>query len=333
MSARQTSSRLMGSLEEVQKGCERDDMLVEPASSKSRMRDVSIIGVASGWGARDRRCEDGPQALHESGILHCVTDPERGPPTFEILQTPENAQAGDVLRRVIDIDNRLASLVAAKLRHGELPVVVGGDHSCAIGTWSGVRSFLAPQDEMGLIWVDAHMDSHVPETSPSGALHGMPLACLLGYGLRGLITLAGPAPKLRPQHVCLIGVRSFEPGEESLLERLGVRVFLMEEVRARGFPAIWDEAVRHVSRGTVGYGVTIDLDAIDPQDAPGVGTPERAGIAADDLIRTVQRIHDDSKLLAMEIAEYNPHADHDRLTLRLLRRLICAAVAGKDSDD
>ena len=126
---------------------------------------------------------------------------------------------------------------------------------------------------------------------------------------------------------------AFEPGEKGLLERLGVQVFFMEEVHARGFPTVWGEAVEHVSQGTVGYGVTVDLDAIDPRDAPGVGTPERAGIAADDLIRTVQRIHDDSKLLAVEIAEYNPHADHDRLTLRLLRRLICAAVAGKDSDD
>lgn len=297
------------------------------------MRDIAIIGVASGWGARDRRCEDGPRILQESGILHCVTDPGRGPPSFEILYAPDMGQSGDALGRVVDVDRRLAASVAAKLARGELPIVVGGDHACAVGTWSGVRSFLAPSQEMGLIWVDAHMDSHVPETSPSGALHGMPLACLLGHGVTALTALAGPAPKLRPRQVCLIGVRSFESGEEGLLERLGVRIFFMEEVRERGFPAIWDEAVEHVSRETAGYGITIDLDAIDPHDAPGVGTPERAGIAADDLIRTVQRIHDDPRLLAVEIAEYNPDEDHGRLTLRLLRRLICAAVAGKDRDD
>lgn len=297
------------------------------------MRDVSIIGVASGWGAQDRGCADGPRSLHESGILHCVTDPERGPPSFEIVQDGDMAHAADALHRVVDVDSRLASLVTAKLISGEFPVVVGGDHACAIGTWSGVRAALAPQQEMGLIWVDAHMDSHVPETSPTGALHGMPLACLLGYGETTLTTLAGPAPKLRPGQLCLIGVRSFEGGERVLLERLGVRVFFMEEVRARGFAAVWDEAVRHVSRDAAGYGVSIDLDAIDPGDAPGVGTPERAGIAADDLIEAVRRSHGDPKLLAVEIAEYNPHQDHDRLTLRLLRRLICAAVAGKDRDD
>jgi len=297
------------------------------------MRDVSIIGVASGWGARDRGCADGPRSLYESGILHCVTDPERGPPSFEIVHEGDTAPALDALHHVADIDGRLASLVTAKLGNGEFPVVVGGDHACAIGTWSGVRAALAPHQAMGLIWVDAHMDSHVPETSPTGALHGMPVACLLGYGDTALTTLAGPSPKLRPGQVCLIGVRSFEGGERALLERLGVRVFFMEEVRARGFAAVWDEAVGHVSRDTAGYGVSIDLDAIDPGDAPGVGTPERAGIAADDLIEAVRRGHGDPRLLAVEIAEYNPHQDHDRLTLRLLRRLICAAVAGKDRDD
>jgi len=262
-----------------------------------------------------------------------VTEPERGPPSFEIVHEGDTAPVVDALHHVTDIDGRLASLVTAKLGNGEFPVVVGGDHACAIGTWSGVRAALAPHQAMGLIWVDAHMDSHVPKTSPTGALHGMPVACLLGYGDTALTTLAGPSPKLRPGQVCLIGVRSFEGGERALLERLGVRVFFMEEVRARGFAAVWDEAVGHVSRDTAGYGVSIDLDAIDPGDAPGVGTPERAGIAADDLIEAVRRGHGDPRLLAVEIAEYNPHQDHDRLTLRLLRRLICAAVAGKDRDD
>lgn len=297
------------------------------------MREVSIIGVASGWGARDRRCEDGPAALKESGILHCVTDPELGPPPFEILRAADIAQAGDPLGCVVDVDRRLAQRVTALRNGGALPLVIGGDHACAVGTWSGVYTSLPPGGALGLIWVDAHMDSHVPATSPSGALHGMPLAALLGEGLPALTGLGGPAPKLLPQHVCLIGVRSYERGEHALLQRLGVRVFYMEEVRMRGFAAVWAEGVAQVNRTTAGYGVTIDLDAVDPRDAPGVGTPEGAGIAADDLIGTVQRIHDDPRLLAVEIAEYNPHADHDRLTLRLLRRLICATVAGKDRDD
>lgn len=297
------------------------------------MRNVAIIGVASGWGARDRRCEDGPQALQASGILHCVTDGQRGTPSFEILDAPDLGQPQEALYRVAEINSRLASLVAEKIERHEMPVVVGGDHACAIGTWSGVRAALAPREQLGLIWIDAHMDSHVPETSPSGALHGMPLACLLGYGMSLLTSVAGPAPKLRPEHICLMGVRSFEAGERTLLERLGVRVFFMDEVRERGFDTVWDEALQHVKLHTAGYGITIDLDGMDPRDAPGVGSPVGAGIAAEDLIRGVQRSHGDPKLLAVEIAEYNPHVDKERRTLRLLRRLICAAVAGKDQDE
>ena len=297
------------------------------------MRDVAIIGVASGWGARDRGCGDGPQALQASGVLHCVADSKRRVPTFEILHPSDAEPSRDVLSRVAEIDERLAYLVLAKFRRHLMPVVVGGDHACAIGTWSGVRAALAPHENLGLIWIDAHMDSHVPETSPSGALHGMPLACLLGAGEKTLTALAGPFPKLSPEHVCLIGVRSFEAGEKTLLERLGVRVYFMEELRARGFDAVWEEALRCVTRDTVGYGISIDLDAMDPRDAPGVGTPVGAGIAGGDLLRAVRCAHNDPKLLALEIAEYNPHEDKDRLTLKLLRRLICAAAAGKDSDE
>jgi len=253
--------------------------------------------------------------------------------SFEMLNVADFSQNRDVLAHVADIDLRLALQVASKLNKHVFPVVVGGDHSCAVGTWSGVRAALPPRDELGLIWVDAHMDSHVPDTSPSGALHGMPLACLLGRGPASLTELAGPGPKLSSQHVCLIGVRSFESGEKVLLERLGVRIFYMEEVRARGFDAVWREAVAHVKQGTAGYGISVDLDAIDPNDAPGVGTPEREGISGEDLIRALQTLHGDPKLLAVEIAEYNPHLDRQRLTLRLLRRLICAAAAGRERDE
>ncbi len=297
------------------------------------MRDVEIIGVASGWGAQDRRCEDGPQALQASGILQCLMHAGQAAPAFDVLHVSDFMRGHDDLAHVAEINRRLALLVSAKLKNDILPLVVGGDHACAVGTWSGVRAALPPQEELGLIWVDAHMDSHVPDTTPSGALHGMPLACLLGEGPEALTELCGPAPKLRPRYVCLIGVRSFESDERVLLERLGVRVYFMEEVRARGFAAVWEEAVRHVSQGVAGYGLTIDLDAVDPQDAPGVGTREDDGIAGEDLICAVRQLHDDPGLLAVEIAEYNPHEDRDRLTLRLLRRLICAAVAGKERDE
>lgn len=293
------------------------------------MRNVEILGVASGWGARDRRCEDGPRTLEASGVLQCLNHETQTILSFEMLNIVDLAPCQDVLACVAEIDHRLALTVSTKIRKHVLPIVVGGDHACAVGTWSGVRAALPPQQELGLIWVDAHMDSHVPATSPSGALHGMPLACLLGEGPEILTTLAGPAPKLNPKHVCLLGVRSYERGEQLLLDRLGVRVFSMEEVRIRGLERVWQEAVSYVTQGDAGYGITIDLDAIDPCDAPGVGSPVSNGIAGADLVRVAQSLYSDPRLLAVEIAEYNPHVDRDRVTLSLLQRLISAVVCGK----
>jgi hypothetical protein len=159
----------------------------------------------------------------------------------------------------------------------------------ATGTWSGAAAALRPRGALGLLWIDAHMDAHRPHTSPSGNLHGMPLACLLGHGEPALATLAG-APALAPAHVCLVGVRSYEAEEAQLLEQLGVRVFLMDEVRRRGLPAVLREAHAVVTRGTAGFGVTLDVDAVDPQEAPGVGTPAPGGLRAGSLLAELERL-------------------------------------------
>src|SRR5665213_879539 len=156
--------------------------------------------------------------------------------------------------------------------------VVGGDHSCAIGTWSGVYDAMHHLGDIGLIWIDAHMDSHTPETTPTNHIHGMPLACLLGYGYPTLTGVLHAAPKFKPENVCLIGVRSYEKGEAALLKHLNVRVFFMEEVQERGFEVVLAEAVQHVNQHTIGYGITLDIDAVDPLEAPGVDVPEPEGI-------------------------------------------------------
>lgn len=297
------------------------------------MKELAIIGVASGQGARDPHCGDGPQALAASGPVWCLAHDDPVPPAAEMLYPlppPSHTSAG-VLASVAELNGRLARVVEQRVRRGELPVIVGGDHSCAVGTWSGVRA--AANGGLGLLWVDAHMDSHVPRTSPSGALHGMPLACLLGRGERVLTELHGPAPKLDPAHVCLLGVRSFERGEAELLRDLGVRVIFMEEVVRRGLTATWAEALQHITRGTAAYGITIDLDAVDPREAPGVGSPAAGGLAADELVHELTGVRHDPRLLALEIAEYNPYRDRDRTTLALLRRMLCAVGAGKEQDE
>ena len=170
------------------------------------------------------------------------------------------------------------------MREGDLPVVVGGDHTCAIGTWKGVAHALQDKGRIGLLWIDAHMDAHTPQTTETGMLHGMPVAALLGYGYPELTRIAGGV-RLDPNCVCLYGVRSFERGEAEFLARLGVRVFLMSEIAERGVAVTLNEAVSIVGCANGGFGITLDMDAIDPLDAPGVGTPEAGGLRGDELIR------------------------------------------------
>ncbi|MDP2265534.1 MAG: arginase [Thiobacillus sp.] len=274
-------------------------------------RSIIVIGAASGTGAPDPSCAEGPDALRhyktflDTPLQHVAWD--------NILRVPR-AQPDTPLHAVASLSTRLAAEVEAVLQAGNFPLVVGGDHSCAIGTWSGVHHALAEKGPLGLIWIDAHMDSHTFATTPSGQIHGMPLACLLGHGDAALTGIDGPEAKLRPEHVCLIGVRSFEAGEAALLHRLGVRVFEMDEVRRRGLAEVFDEALAIVRQGTAGFGVSVDLDALDPEEEPGVGTPVPGGLRRDELAAALSRLRGDPAFVAMEIAEYNPRRDRGHAT-------------------
>jgi arginase len=248
-------------------------------------RTVSIVGAATGRGVGHPGCRFGPQALRHAGIASRVSASHRQVRWAQLA----DEQEGEALAAIADLCARLAQRVHSALARGHLPLVLGGDHSCAIGTWSGAAAALRPRGALGLLWIDAHMDAHRPHSSPSGNLHGMPLACLLGHGEPALATLAG-APALAPAHVCLVGVRSYEAGEAQLLEQLGVRVFLMDEVRRRGLSAVLREAQAVVTRGTAGFGVTLDVDAVDPQEAAGVGTPAPGGLRAGSLLAELERL-------------------------------------------
>jgi len=175
---------------------------------------------------------------------------------------------------------------------------------------------------MGLIWIDAHMDSHTPATTESGRLHGMPLACLLGYGYPVLTSILHAEPKVKPRNLCLIGVRSFEKAELEFLSKLGVRIYYMPEIKQRGFTAVLQEAVQHVSADTIGYGISIDMDSIDPRDAPGVGVPEAGGIRRDAMIAGLSEIVSDPKCLATEITEFDPSQDVNHMTEKLVIDLL-----------
>ena len=289
-------------------------------------RPVRLIGAGWGIGARDTHCDMGPTALRAGRLARSLRESGLRVDWGAIVSGDAHAPA-DAAAAVSGLCARLAGEVDSAMREDCLPVVLGGDHTCAIGTWGAVRRRLQSSGPLGLIWIDAHLDSHVPHTTPSGALHGMPMACLLGHGDPRLAQLFGELPTLDPAHVCLLGARSFEPEEAALLMQLGVRVFGMQELRRRGLAAVFAEALSIVQSGTAGFGVSIDLDALDPEDAPGVGTPAAQGMRGRELAAVFTQLRGNPLLQAMEIAELNPILDEGGLTAGHVVSLLDAALA------
>lgn len=285
------------------------------------MKKINLIGYACGWGAKKRGCKDAPEILKKLGLEKKLGAVWQDVFVSEIAETEENK-----LKLIADYCNDLCIKTGSIIKSGGFPVTLGGDHSMAVGTWSGVTKAYDAQGNFGLIWIDAHMDSHTPKTSHSGAYHGMPLACLLGYGADELRFLGGKSAKISPEHVCLIGVRSFEAEEKELLEKLGIRVFYMDEVKKRGLDAVIKDALAIVHKAKGGYGITIDIDAFDPADAPGTGSLEKDGILKKDAVSAFKIFSGDPELKALEIAEYNPNLDKDNVTFELIADLLDAVL-------
>ncbi|MBD2103971.1 arginase [Leptolyngbya sp. FACHB-261] len=293
---------------------------------------IGLIGAATGWGARRHHSEDGPAALQASGLVeqllatgipaHWLTSvyPALRYASHQINQQQEALPL--VLAHVQDV----AIAVADAVKQDYFPVVLGGDHSVAIGTWSGLTQALGLGQNLGLLWLDAHLDSHTFATSPSKACHGMGLATLLGQGETSLVDLQSVGGKLSPKQVAVIGARSFEAEEVSLLQQLGVRVFLMTEVAERGLDTVLAEALEIVTDRTGGFGLSLDLDSLDPSDAPGVGVPEAGGIKAAELLAAFRLIRQHPGLKAIEIVEYTPQQDMDQRTAQLVAQILKALL-------
>lgn len=278
-------------------------------------KQLSLLGYASGIAAGNTGCGEGPIVLYKSDWVKQLKL-KNGQAYWHALFHPQ--QMTSKYRIVAEICTRLAQQTQALTLQGIPFSVIGGDHSCAIGTWSGVAQALRLQGDFGLIWVDAHLDSHTPETTESGNIHGMPLAALLGYGAKELIEIGGQLPKLNPQHVCIIGARSYEAGEHALLQKLGVKIFFMEEIKQRGLSSIMQEARAIVKQSTAGYGISIDLDAVDPSQAPGVGSPAPNGLDGLTLCQTLTGWSSDKKFIGCEITEFNPQLDVNNKTQDLI---------------
>lgn len=266
-----------------------------------------LIGALVGCGGPDPSAAFGPLAIVENRAFVRVD-----------ALVPDVRGPFDTIARVADL---LANEVDVTLRDDARAIVLGGDHSIAIGTWKGVARALSPQ-RFGLVWFDAHMDAHTPETSPSGNIHGMPLAVLFGRGDLRLVGVARAGAVLDPTRTVLVGVRSFEPPERELLDSLGVRVITMNEIRKRGPRHAIAEAFERVSYANTSFGVSIDLDVIDPRIAPGVATPVEGGLSASAIVDAVHHAVADPRCVAIEIAEFDPSRDRHGRTVALARTLV-----------
>jgi arginase len=235
------------------------------------------------------------------------------------------------LTEIAETCSRTADAVLKTLEEGMTPLLLGGDHSLAVGSVSGVAEFYRRKGEkIGLVWIDAHTDINTPETSPSGNVHGMPLAALLGLGPEPLAKIYGYAPKIDPENVVLIGIRDIDAAERENIRRGGVtHVYTMRDIDERGMRAVMEEALSAAASGTAGYHVSLDMDWIDPEDAPGVGTPVRGGATYREAHLAMEILADHGRLLSFELVEVNPVIDEHNRTADLAVELACSAFGKK----
>ncbi len=291
---------------------------------------IDLIGVPLDFGAGRRGVDMGPSALRYAGLRqglealgHDVTD-------YGNIAVPlaETCQVGDpklkYMEPIIGVAQRLVERVANTLAEGRLPLVLGGDHSLALGSVIGA----ARGRKLGLIWLDAHGDFNTHETSPSGNIHGMPLAALCGYGASPLVTLNNSVqegPKVDPHNIAIIGARDIDPEERRLLRSSGVAVYSMEAIDRLGINEVVHRAIEIACRSTDGIYLSLDLDGIDPMFAPGVGTPVSGGLTFREAHLAVELLAETKRLVGMDLVEVNPILDRTNMTAELAVQLAFSA--------
>ena len=294
------------------------------------MASIAILGVPVDLGASRRGVEMGPSAVrlarlaeHLERIGHTVVDTgDVSVPTRETLGV---ATGIDFLPTITAICRETAKRTAAFVREGQIPLVLGGDHSISAGSVAGVATALAERGQrLGLIWLDAHADINTPGSTMSGNIHGMPVAHLVGQGDPGLAALAHPAPAVLPRHVAIIGARDLDPAERDHIREFGVAIYTMRDIDERGMRVVLEEAITKVGDGTAGIYVSLDLDFIDPREAPGVGTPVRGGATYREAHLAMETLWDTGRLVGMDLVEVNPVLDHGNHTAELAVELMAS---------
>jgi arginase len=297
---------------------------------------IRIIGVPMDLGASRRGVDMGPSALRVAGLQSRLK--QLGRQVEDIgnisVRQPEEQHYGEknakYLEEISETCKGIADIVRKTLEEDLVPVVLGGDHSIAVGTTAGVASYMDKHSKrVGMIWLDAHGDMNTPESSPSGNVHGMPLASIMGYGPPELTELAGIKPMVEPRNVALVGIRDLDARERRLVKESGVRIFTMRDIDERGMREVMTEALRVASEDTAGVSVSLDMDFVDPSDAPGVGTPVRGGVTYREAHLALEMLADSRAMVSLELVEINPVIDLHNTTALLGVELLLSGLGKK----
>jgi len=297
---------------------------------------IAIIGAPLDMGSDRRGVDMGPSAVRVANLnrrLEALGFTVEDLGNVEVAQResiPEGPVRAKDLPQIAATCLRLGEMVEAAAASGTIPLILGGDHSIAVGTVSGMARYLKTKHQkIGIIWIDAHCDMNTPNSSPSGNVHGMPLACLIGQGPEELVNLLGFAPKVDSKNVAMVAIRDVDPMERRIVKDCGVGCFTMRDIDERGMRAVMTEALRIANDGTAGFHLSFDLDCLDPDYAPGVGTPVPGGMTYREAHLAMEMAADDGRMLSMEVVEVNPVIDEVNRTANLAVELILSAMGKK----
>ncbi|MGO0058788.1 arginase [Brevibacillus fluminis] len=294
-------------------------------------KNVSIIGVGMDLGADRRGVDMGPSAIRYAGVVKRLEGMGFSIKDIGdiVVNRPNQLVSTDhhkYLDQVVEANTTLAAAVSKEMAEGRFPLVLGGDHSIAMGTIAGVTQHVK---NLGVIWFDAHGDLNTGETTPSGNIHGMPLAASLGLGHERLVNIGGFAPKIKAENVVVLGARDLDAGERALIKERGIKVFTMHEIDRLGMARVMEEAIAHVSKNTDGVHLSFDLDGLDPHDAPGVGTPVIGGISYREGHLAMEMLAESDVLVSAEFVEVNPILDRENVTARVAVAMMSSAFGDK----
>src|SRR6185437_7099687 len=298
-----------------------------------RLSRIAIIGAPLDLGAGRRGVDMGPSAHRLAGLgprlaaLGYKVEDLGNVFTEQQESAPSGPSNAKYLPQIASACSVLAEMAERAVNDNRFPLILGGDHSLAIGTVAGVSAAWRRRGEkIGIVWIDAHADMNTPESSPSGNIHGMPLACCIGRGPGDLANLLGHSPKVEPKNVVLVGIRDVDLSERELVRQSGVTAFTMRDIDERGLREVMESAVVIAGDGTAGIHLSLDMDSVDPDEAPGVGTPVRGGMTYREAHLAMEIVCDSDRLISMELVEVNPVLDAANRTAMLGVELILSAM-------